>query len=195
MTDTREFRIAGRSEMIEPGWRWATKHEVVLHKSSVVSLLDGWDIAAIQGGWKIDGYRYGNKIMKHTKDDLGHRVVIRVLEQVKDIRVIRANENVPEHWRWATVSEVRDLKNQVTRLLGPWSIAKCWGGWKIDGSGYGNVIQRHNSNEGIGEIIIVRVEEIQPDGRRYADLHETCERGHSMHPFHGKPPRSNFKGR
>ena len=196
ITGNKEFRVIGFHDGIEPGWRLATKEEVMLYKPAVVSKLNTWDIVAIKGEWKIDGAGYGNNVMRNTSG-IGHKLVIKIRERVWGIRVISDNEGIPPRWRMATVSEVREMKPDVVTLLGTWTIAKFWAGWKIDGAGYGNVIQRHTPAEDkdIGDVVIVCVNEIQDDGTPYLDLHQMCEQGHSMHPFHGRPPQFIPKGR
>ena len=122
-------------------------------------------------------------------------------------RVVPVQEMIPLGWRLATNREVKLSKPKVTGILGTWTIAKLQDGWKIDGSGYGNKIMKYSTNEEIGdqviiklqeevkEVVIVRPEEVKPDEERYLDLHETCDKGHSMHHFHGRPPRRDLTTR
>ena len=72
------------------------------------------------------------------------------------VRLVPAGLPIPQGWRLLTKDEASTHKQDITPLLSTWTIAKLRGGWKIDGSGYGNKIMKHSRSEGIGEQLITK---------------------------------------
>lgn len=60
-------------------------------------------------------------------------------------------------WALANRALVERNLDTVKRLLNSWDIAALADGWKIDGAGYGHIIQRLGPGECPGHSILVRL--------------------------------------